>query len=331
MRIQIIDIGNTHTKFGDFVVSDGKVNLINFGQEVTPRENPKDLCDVIAAGVVTNPDVDVLMINSFSGAFIYDDKFYFADAAVPPFEYVDVMHEMDYFTTGQNHRFGLVGIPALLASVDSKSAYPPETPHGWVLRQLFGVLPHWELTHASRSGLYHLSERRWCQLPVELDTLPPTRQLLRCPVYASGRCVHTTQHGNLKVLAGGLDHSFVSSYHSGSYVASGTWCNIVRAEPYFNPKLDESKAGIRWGILADGRVAKELVFHVDSADARQFRAIREALPMLHFDASLPLTGGSAAKVRPMLEKKARLFYDLQGGFPHLEMQSAAYYAWRCAI
>lgn len=332
MKIQIIDVGNTHTKFADFEVSDkGMVDLKEFHRVVSPREDPQDLLDVVRKNV--RMQSDVLMINAFSDSFVYDGQWYFADADVPPYVdkhlVCDTAHEMKYENTGQNNSLGLVGVPALLQSVKTKSDYPPETPQGWLLRKLFDVKPHWELTHASRSGVYHLTRRGWCYLPEDLNNLPATRQLLRCPVYQTGKTVDMIS--SVRILAGGLDHSFVSSYKSGAYVASGTWCNIIQAEPCFLPTQAQEKAGIRWGILADGRYAKEINFPVDTADATTFETVKEALPLMNLTASMPLTGGSASKVRPLIEAEAKLFYDLKGGFPHLEMSAAAYFAWRCSF
>ena len=334
MNIQIIDIGNTHTKFADFEVSEkGMVDLKDFHQVETPREDPQDLFELVDETI--DGSQDALMINSFSGAFIYNHKWYFADKDVPPFEVPSVYalndsHELIYNNTGQNNRFGLVGFPALLQSVKERAASSPETPHGWLIRNLFGIPEHWDITHASRSGVYHLLQRRWCELPETLNEIRAARQLLRTPVLQCGQLIHTTLAG-MNVLVGGLDHSFISSYLANAYVASGTWCNIVQAEPCFLPDSAAAKAGIRWGILADGRYAKELVFPVNSVDANTFRAIKEALPMMNFTASMPLMGGSLDKVRVILEEKVRLFYDLIGGFPHLELKAAAYYVWRCLV
>ena len=113
MRIQIIDIGNTHTKFADFEVDKGRVDLKDFEQVSTPRQEPHDLFRLVANGVRAS---DVLMVNSFSGAFIYKDQWYFADKDVAPFvdeSQFGEFHECEYVDTGQNHRFGLIGFPAL--------------------------------------------------------------------------------------------------------------------------------------------------------------------------------------------------------------------------
>lgn len=331
MLVSIIDVGNTHTKIGHFRVVCGKVDIYDYEQFSTPRESPHALLSLLKDKV---PRDRTVMINSFSGAFIYGDEWYFADKDVEVFDpqldehqYWGNSHELNYLYTGQNNRFGLVGLPSLLMSTPDDVDKPPETPHGWLLRQLFMVDPHWDVTHASRSGLYNLHARRWCVLPQELESKRAVRQLKKLPVFSPAKSVG---HYSRLICAGGLDHSFVSTYLSGSYVASGTWCNIVQVEPDFNPNLDASKVGIRWGILADGRMAKELVFPVEKADENVFRTIREALPLMNMTSSVAITGGSASKTKAMLEDKVRLFYELEGGHPHLEMKSAAYYAWRAS-
>ena len=324
-KIGIIDIGNTHIHSLAFVQTGEQMPKIYTSPNAkTPRDKPLNLKEKVRQEIYkmadAHPDIKGILINSFSGAFIYADQYHFADKDVPKYTSpTEGYHEITYYYTGQNNKYELVGLPALLMAVDDFDDQPPLSPHQWVCERIAESkiinTNMWDITHASRTGIFNLWHYRWCQLDKTLHENRAARQLVSCPIGPAITRIGTIR--GIPLFAGGLDHSFISAYHSKAYVASGTWTNIVQAEPVYAP-LRFEHTHIRWGILADNQYAKEIVFPSHQSDN---------LPALwqedmNFRTSVALIGATSYRIQPHFTK-TRLSYGMEIR-KDLEQEAAAY-------
>lgn len=333
MRVLVIDIGSSWTKFhvwaaadvrDDVLCSTGPADLVlGFSAKLrTDLASPRAFVEVLKQEMErcrASVPFEAVFVSSFGEGLIYEGVFY------PPNYNTSPMKDgLGYEVTGTaldverdiGSAFQTVSaIPDPRARV---LALPVST---FVMNALVSPsvrgLDVWEWTHAANSGMYDNRYRRWAVKGMDRRVTSP------------GSVCGRTPEGEL-VFWGCHDHACVHLGRDVPVIIAGTWCVFSMPEVMFLPLESEKQDGVRWTIGADGRFHKQIVRKINYPISSEMKIwIVAALKRMGAKGRIRMIGGAAEAFCENFDPRPFSF-ALDANPTFYQSRMTARYALRCA-
>lgn len=254
MDILVLDVGNSYIKGYVYRHSPETQILVDL-KIPTPRRFDAifETCWEIVSGVVNKEGVDLsgVIVSAFSDALVTENdegetKIIFA---LDPGQ-ENVSYNLPYTLTGYTSMFP--NLYARLRCVHLHDSVRRALPvSAMVAAHLCDNRDwkHWDITHASNSGMWDQVKHRWLTSEYE-DIIDP--EVVPCSAVVG-------EVEGIPVLVGGHDALFCCANKCQSYVVTGTWTIASLPQGHFQPDPD-AETRVRWLRDPKGCLHKQMNF-----------------------------------------------------------------------
>ena len=246
MKIAVLDIGNSFTKYFIYHVTNRKAEHLFSTREQTPHRASRML-EISDYLVRCSPAPDAIIVTSFGDALMYLTGTASDPAILKPLDlsYTSPETLYPYEVTGYPFKHQLAGIGQQLAYLQRNQRNIRIAPvSSFVAAWLAGKQAiQWEYTHASNSGIWNQEKKKFIGYNEKVVT----------PAEVIGVTAIGSQK-DIPILLGGHDIAFIDA---NCYVHFGTWTIVSKRTDSFEPNQDERES-VRWLRDATNNLCKQM-------------------------------------------------------------------------